>query len=225
MDWSWWPAAGAGSWEWALCPMVRRGEVHGMDVLEAIRTRRMIGAFAPEPPPRAAIERLVQAAVWAPNHHLTEPWRFHVLVGPAREALAGAVAEWLRGPERPVENPEGEARAMRAKLLRSPAIVIVTQARDIQADDVRDLEDYAACACATHNLLLAAHAEGLAAKWSTGKLARFPAVKQFLGISPEDRVVGFVYLGYAAPNIPRPRGSRRAPIVRWHGPAGAAGGA
>ena len=199
-----------------------------MEVLEAIRTRRMIGAFAPEAPPREVIERLIQAAVWAPNHHLTEPWRFHVLVGSAREALADAVGEWLRGPERRVENPEREARAterearaMRAKLLRSPAIVIVTQTRDLQADEVRDLEDYAACACATHNLLLAAHAEGLAAKWSTGKLARFPPVQRFLGISPEDRVVAFVYLGYAAPDIPRPQGSRHPPSVHWYGVGGA----
>ena len=192
-----------------------------MEVLEAIRTRRMIGAFAPEAPPREVIERLIQAAVWAPNHHLTEPWRFHVLVGSAREALAGAVGEWLGGPDRPVENPEGEARAMRAKLLRSPAIVIVTQARDLQADEVRDLEDYAACACATHNLLLAAHAEGLAAKWSTGKLARFPPVQRFLGISREDRVVAFVYLGYPAPDIPRPQGSRHPPSVHWYGVGGA----
>jgi nitroreductase len=188
-----------------------------MEVLEAIRTRRMIGAFAPESPPQEVIERLIQAAVWAPNHHLTEPWRFHVLVGSGREALADAVEEWLCGPERPVENPDGEARSMRAKLLRSPAIVIVTQARDPQADDVRDLEDYAACACATHNLLLAAHAEGLAAKWSTGKLARFPPIRRFLGISPGDRVVAFVYLGYTAPDVPRRQGSRSPPSVHWYG--------
>ncbi|MEZ4553878.1 MAG: nitroreductase [Dehalococcoidia bacterium] len=182
-----------------------------MDVLEALRTRRTVGAFAPAPPPQEAVERAIEAATWAPNHHLTEPWRFHVLTGHARGDLATAAASTLP-PERDTED---ERRALRAKLERAPVLVVVTQASG-DPDPVRDLEDYAACAAAVQNILLAAHAQGLAAKWSTGKLARSEGVRHFLALGERDRVVAFVYLGFAAAAVaPEPR--RATPSVTRYG--------
>ncbi|MBX7110881.1 MAG: nitroreductase [Dehalococcoidia bacterium] len=164
-----------------------------MDVLDALRTRRTVGAFAPELPPFEAVERAIEAATWAPNHHLTEPWRFHVFTGAGRAELAAAAGTTLP----PDRDTDEERAAIRAKFERAPVLVVVTQAGG-DGDAVRDLEDYAACACATQNLLLAAHAQGLAAKWSTGKLARSEGVQQRLGLAEGDRIVAFVYLGYAA---------------------------
>ena len=181
-----------------------------MDLYEALRTRRSSSRFAAEPPPRELIERLVEAATWAPNHHLTEPWAFHVLAGNARGSLARSIADAL-----PAErSTEGERAAILAKLEHSPIVIVLTQRGD--ADAVRSLEDYAACACATQNLLLAAHAEGLAAKWSTGKLARSPGAARHLGLGEHDRIVAYVYLGYPAEPSP-PRGPQRAPAaIAWH---------
>jgi nitroreductase len=182
-----------------------------MDALEALRTRRTVSTFAPEAPPLAAIERALEAATWAPNHHLTEPWRFHVLVGAARDDLAMAICETL-----PPEKDSAEERAsVRKKVGRAPVLVVVTQTGDA-SDPVRYLEDYAACACATQNLLLTAHAEGLGGKWSTGKLAHSEGARQYLGLGPDDRIVAYVYLGYAASSTAaEPR--RSAPITTWHG--------
>jgi nitroreductase len=181
-----------------------------MDVYTAIRTRRDLERFAPECPPRELIERLIEAAVWAPNHKLTEPWRFHVLAGAGREAMADAVAAWLEAEGR----PEGAQRSARSKLLRAPVILIVTQAGNSE-DAVRDLEDYAACSMAVQNLLLAAHAEGLIAHLSTDAMALYEGAKDYLGLGPQDRIVAYVNLGYAAPDAPSKEGVRQAPNVRW----------
>src|SRR5215213_9737109 len=64
----------------------------GMDVLEVIKTRRSVGKVTQECPPRAVIEQILDAASWAPNHHVTEPWRFVVISGDAREAFGEAMA-------------------------------------------------------------------------------------------------------------------------------------
>ena len=189
-----------------------------MELYEALRTRRSIGAFESTAPPRDVIERIIEAATWAPNHHRTEPWRFHVLAGPARGALAQAIAETL-----PAEaNTESERRAIRAKLERAPAVIVIAQ-RGLADEPVRALEDYAACACATQNLLLAAHAEGLAAKWSTGKLALSPGAARYLGLAPADRIVAYVYVGYAT-QAGAARGPQRTPAeITWHEQRQAAG--
>ena len=183
-----------------------------MDLYEALRTRRSSSRFAAEPPPRELIERLVEAATWAPNHHVTEPWAFHVLGGDARAALARSIAEALP----PEKDTERERAAILAKLERSPIVVVVTQRGGVP-DEVRSLEDDAACACATHNLLLAAHAEGLAAKWSTGKLARSPGAAAYLDLAEDDRIVAFVYLGYPVEDGAARGPQRSPPAVTWHG--------
>src|SRR5262249_9172775 len=186
-------------------------------VLDAIRGRRSAPRFRPEPVPRAALETIVEAARWAPNHRPTEPWRLSVLAGDARAALGEALAgEILREGG---ENPKAAAEAMgvRTKVMRSPVIVVMAQERPAGIDAERDEEDYAACACATQNLLLAAHALGLAAKWSTGRAAHSAAAKAFLGLAPEDRIVAYIYLGYPDGASPEARRRPAAEIARWHG--------
>lgn len=186
-----------------------------MDVLEALATRRTASAFSDRQPPRPVIERVIQAATWAPNHHLTEPWRFVVIAGDERRRFADQVATWMADPGEGSPRTPAQIESMRKKLVRSPVIVAVIQ-RGPAEDAVHDLEDYAACACATQNLLLAAHAEGLATKWSTGELATLPPALEYLEAGPGDRVVGYVYLGYPA-TAEAKRAARRPPDVAWRG--------
>ena len=179
-----------------------------MDVVEAIRERRTIGAFRADPVPRGLVKELIDSAVWAPNHKHTEPWRFHVVQGDARDALADAVwAELDAAGASPAKDP-------RNKLKRAPLFVAVTQTASPD-DPVRDLEDYAACCCATQNLLLAAHARGLAAKWSTGALALSSAAKRWFGIDEQDRIVGYIYLGYAPEGVRIPPAQRSPDHIVW----------
>ena len=131
-----------------------------MDVDTAIRERRTIGVFSDRPVAPQVIEELIEAARWAPNHKHTEPWRFHVVSGKAREELCDAI---LQAGGEFKKDPRG-------KLMRSPLFIAVTQ-EAVPDDPVRDQEDYAAVCCAVQNMMLAATARGLASKWSTGALA------------------------------------------------------
>src|SRR5829696_9071699 len=96
-----------------------------MDVLEAIRTRRTAGKIRGDVPPREVIEELLEAATWAPNHHLNEPWRFFVLTGDERVRFGEAMAEdLLRGHDPNTDQAHAVVEAQRQKACRSPVIIV-----------------------------------------------------------------------------------------------------
>jgi len=184
-------------------------------VMETIRSRRSIGRVAPERPDRALIETLLEAATWAPNHHLTEPWRFVVLAGDARAAFGRAMAEALIGDPENEEKREAFDRAA-AKALRAPVIIAVAIDPESGPKSV-EIEEIAAGAAAVQNILLAAHAHGLAAIWRTGAAALHSHVKAFFDLPPSAHLLGFVYLGYpSGPNPLRERTPHSA-VTRWQG--------
>jgi nitroreductase len=156
-----------------------------VDVETAIRTRRTHKAFGPEPLAREEILELLELARWAPNHHLTAPWRFRV-VGP--EALARL---------KEVAGPEGAV-----KLNRAPTMVVVSCALD--ADPIQSEEDLHATAVASYIVLLSAHARGRAGYWRTPGLLRSAEGRQAVGLPDEERFVGLLHLG-------RPRQEKEPP--------------
>jgi len=147
-------------------------------VEELIRTRRTHKAYDPEPVDRATLEALFELARWAPNHNLTNPWRFRVL-GP--EALAAL--KTAAGPE------------AAAKLDRAPTLVAASALRS--DDPVQDEEDFAAAAAATFIILLGAHARGLGGYWRTPGVLRTPQGRAACGVPDSERVLGLVHLGRA----------------------------
>ena len=164
-----------------------------MDVLEAIDLRQSISKVKPEPVSRELIERLLSAAVQAPNHYKVRPWRFVVLTGSARERLGEVMAEALRQHD-PTATEEALAKE-RAKPLRAPVLIAVGADKPT-LPKVVEIENVCAAAAATQNMLLAAHALGLAAKWRTGDAAYNSAVKDFLGFQADQTIVAIVYVGY-----------------------------
>ena len=170
-----------------------------MDALEAILTRHSIAKVKSDPVLRKVIEKLLHAAVQAPNHYRVRPWRFVVLTGKSRQALGQVMAQVLkkRNPEMPEDGLEKE----RAKPLRAPLLIAVGVDK---SDDPRvlDIENICAVAAAVENLLLAAHAEGLGAMWRTGPAVRDPEVKQFLGFESIQELISFVYIGYPDLEVP-----------------------
>src|SRR5436190_18009066 len=115
-----------------------------MEVLEAIRSRRSVKAFAPEPVDRETLEELLELARWAPNHHLTNPWRFRVL-GPRSVERLKQAADELAAAEAPEDaNARELARVAAAKLDRAPTLVVCSVKRS--DDTVRDEEDLHAAA-------------------------------------------------------------------------------
>ncbi len=158
-----------------------------MDAYEAIVTRRSVprcdGAVD-----RELIEKVLAAAVRAPNHHLTQPWRFVVLAGDARKDLAAA---WAAGLEREGKDP---AR-VHDKVLRAPVIVCVLERPHLENPKVVEIDEHYAVGAAIQNMLLAAHALGLGAMHRTGAPTTMPEVRDYLGARPDELIAGFVYLG------------------------------
>lgn len=165
-----------------------------MDVFEAIHTRQSIGGIKPDPVSRDLIERMLAAAVQAPNHYKVRPWRFVVLTGGARERLGEVMVESMRKRDPDV----GDDRLVRerARPLRAPMLIAVGVDKPSIAKAI-EIENVCAAAAAVQNLLLAAHALGLASKWRTGPAAYDSDIKAFLGLQPDQHLIGFIYVGYA----------------------------
>jgi len=164
-----------------------------MELAEAIRTRRTHKAYGPEPVPREILEELFELATWAPNHGLTNPWRFRVL-GP------GALARLQAAADAQVAGSGG-------KLLRAPTLVAVSALAT--GDPVQDEEDLLSAGCAAYVILLGAHARGLAGYWRTPAVLRSEEGRAALGMAPAEHPVGLLHLG--PPRQPQ-RAPDRAPV-------------
>jgi nitroreductase len=169
-----------------------------MDVYEAIFRRTSVRAFREAKLPREVLERLIAAAVRAPNHKLTEPWRFAVLTGEALRRYA-EIRRAHRARRFPNPTDPASAQAIEKTYrehLATPAFVAVMCAES--EDPVRREEDYAATMMAVQNLLLAATAEGLGSYMRTGGIMDLPETRQLVGAPQGYRIVAIVSLGYPA---------------------------
>lgn len=175
-----------------------------MDVKEAIRQRRSIGKVKQDPIPRALIEEILEAGVWAPNHANTEPWRFWVMSGEGRKLLGRGYAEVAIAEAKvsagadAVLSDEKEEKlrsASEKKAFRAP-LVIAVAVSPAEKPVVPEIEEYAAVHCAVQNMMLTAHAHGLGTIWRTGDPTYHPKMKETFGLVGKEEMVGFIYIGY-----------------------------
>jgi nitroreductase len=164
-----------------------------MDVEKAIRTRRTHKAYGPRALERSELDELFELASWAPNHHLTNPWRFRVLGPGARERLMALA--------------ENEQPGSAAKLERAPTLVAVSA--KLSGEPEQDREDLLATAVAAYLVLLGAHARGLAGYWRTVALLNDSRGREILAIDADETAVGLLYLGEP---VQEQRVPERAPI-------------
>jgi nitroreductase len=156
-----------------------------VELEEAIRGRRTHKAYGPDPVPRETLEELFELARWAPNHHVTNPWRFRVL-GPESLAAVKAAA-----------GPEGAAKLDRAPTLVAASVVLT-------GDPIQDEEDTLATACAVYAVLLAAHGRGLAGYWRTPEVLRTREGQAAAGMGEDERFVALIHLGEPRQEKPAP---------------------
>jgi nitroreductase len=169
---------------------------------ERIRARRTVNLFLEQPVSRQLILDAIEVARWAPNHHVTEPWHFHVL---GQESIAQAVELTRAVVTERKGVQKGDFKAKEAA--ERPGWLVVTCKRS--DDELRQREDYASCCCAIQNLMLYLSEAGLASKWSTGPITRDARLYELLGADRDDVfIVGLVFYGY--PKI-APRQSRKDP--------------
>lgn len=171
-----------------------------MELIDAVRGRRSVGRLVDPAPSDEEILDLVAEAATGPDHGLLRPWRLITVRGDARQTLGRAFAATL-----PDDDPAGRDRAA-AKPLRAPLLLsIVLEPRE--NPKVPEWEQLAATTAMVHNLSLLLHAGGWAAMWRTGAPARSPHVRELLGLTAGERLLGWLYIGTAQErNLPpRPR--------------------
>ena len=160
------------------------------DFGEVLRARRTINLYLQTPVPRELVLEAIEAATWAPNHHVTEPWKFYLL---GKETVA-ACLDLVRD----IVTAKKDAKAGEFKAnswAEKPGWLAITCRKS--DDELLQREDYAACSAATQNLLLYLWKAGVGSKWTTGDITRDPRFFDIIGADPnEEFVVGLVWFGY-----------------------------
>jgi nitroreductase len=155
--------------------------------------------------PDEIIQQLLENANQAPTHKLTQPWRFIVFSGKGLEKLAGFQAERYK-----LTAGEKFKQDKYEKLLRTPPLCSHVIAIGMKRNTiVPEIEEIASVACAVENLWLSVIAYGLGGYWSTGGVTFDSEAKPFFGLSDDDKLMGFFYLGYVQVASPK---SSRTPI-------------
>ncbi|MCA9564370.1 MAG: nitroreductase [Myxococcales bacterium] len=165
-----------------------------MDTHKAIITRRTHKIFTGEAVTHGQIRELLELAVMAPNHRLTEPWRFVVVPHERIETFAGVVVDSIRDDEH--ERLLGKKRNLSEQLPKLGAFIHVAQTPN--DDPITQKEDYASVCCAVQNIMLGATALGLGSFWSTGSVFLRDPVIAYLEV-PQDWIpVASLWLGHPA---------------------------
>ena len=187
-----------------------------VSVYEAIFRRRNVKEFTGEPISDKTLERLFSAAIWAPNHRMTEPTRFFAIRrdSPMRQKIAQVA--WQTTYDG-VANPnpaqkQRSADASRDRVLNAPTMVYVYSLTGDNEEVTQ--ENYATSCCAVQNMALAAVSEGLYMDWSTGGLSKLPELAQTLGADENWTMVGVVFLG-KTDEVPNTQRMPHSEVVSW----------
>ena len=157
---------------------------------EVLRGRRTIELFLQTPVPANLVREAIEVATWAPNHHVSEPWHFYVL---GKESIT-ACLDLCRDI---VTDRKGQKAGdfKREKWSEKPGWMVVTCRRS--DDDLKQLEDYAACSAAAQNLMLYLWKAGIGCKWTSGDITRDARLAEIVGFDLQSEfVVGLFWYGY-----------------------------
>jgi len=157
---------------------------------EVLRGRRTINLYLHTPVPEQLVRDAIEAATWAPNHHVTEPWRF-LMMGPQTVARTIERVRTTLAEKKGQELADFKAKSWAEK----PGWLTVTCRRS--EDALKEREDYAACSVAVQNFMLYLWKAGVGSKWTSGDITRDPEFFDILGVNPEEEfVVGMIWYGY-----------------------------
>jgi len=152
--------------------------------LNALLARRSVAKYSTKAVPQEATNRALEAAILAPNHFLSEPWRFYACGPDTKAKLCGLN-----------EDKRAAAEAV-------PEWMVVTMTSEHEIDAKLGLEDHAAVACATQNFMLSLASEGIGSKWMTGALGAAPEdVLAAVGAGEGERLMGAIWYGYPAKEL------------------------
>ncbi len=183
-------------------------------VLDLIKSRRTCYQFLDKtlyPVEAKKITDCLEAARYAPNHKLTQPWFFWVIGEQYKTKLAHIYADNRAKKQSKVKDEEFESLYQKAvdKFNCIPQVILVGQ--KLGKTDLLIKEDYAACSCAIQNFKLMAWQQKIGVQWSTGPIIRDDRTFELLNIDSEEiEIIGALYLGYVDPDcIPKSAANRK----------------
>lgn len=180
-----------------------------MQVTEAILTRRSHKLFRGEAVPDADLKRLLELAIWAPNHKFTEPWRFTVLPKRSFAALWTAI-------QAAADTDKARAKLAKLKEIVDGAGAAIAVRQVCTPDNPeRDREDYAACAIACQHIQLGGWERGWASYWTTSPGFIGGNLAKFWRTAPDERLIGVIFLGAPAIEMPAVRRNTAESLTVW----------
>lgn len=189
-----------------------------MDIYEAIHQRRSHRLYKPEMPPREALERVIEAGLWAPSGTNLQDWEITVMGGKVRDDFVDLVSQAIKNLlpiMKKAEVPE-KSQELVMKFFKNlggaPVVIAVTIGK--RPDDPTNLANIQSGAALFQNMLLAAHAEGLGTCWMTGAHSLEKEILQFLD-KKDKQLLAITPIGYSAKEPPVP--PRKDREVRWLG--------
>lgn len=184
-----------------------------MNLSDAITARRSIRKFAERAPSREQLMHMFGDANTAPNHRLTQPWRFYVLGPEARAAYGLALGNRKAKKATDEAHAETIRRNTSDEHRAQPCMVIVSMLQHENLE-IRE-EDYAATMMAVQNMSLSAVALGLGTHIRTGAIMGDPAARAAVGVTDDERIVAVLSVGVPL-ETPEPKTRRAATeLTRW----------
>jgi len=170
-------------------------ETESMSVLDIIKARRTIGAMQDKDVSEDAINFMLEAGTWAPNHKKTEPWKFRVFTGDSRVRLGDEMERIMKQKTDHLSEEEALKKTTKAKKgpLRAPVIIAVAVS---PSGKVPEIEEISAVAASIQNMLLVAEEQGLATIWRTGEIVYQSELNDFLSLEDGDKLLGLIYVGH-----------------------------
>lgn len=157
---------------------------------EVLRGRRTVDQYLQISVPEKLVREALEAATWAPNHYVSEPWRF-ILPGEETVARIIDLCEEIVSADKGPELGEHKRKSWGEK----PGWLVITCPHS--NDALREREDYAACSAAAQNFMLYMWKAGVGSKWTTGPITRDPRFLDIIDVSDNDVfVVGMLWFGY-----------------------------
>jgi nitroreductase len=186
------------------------------EITEVIRQRRSLTPeqFSTRKVHKEQVELMLNNAIWAPTHGLTQPWRFKVFMGESREKLSEILPALYQKftPEETFKQAKFDK--MKQRPLLASVVIAVCMERD-KSEKIAEIEEVEAVACAVQNLQLTATAYGIGAFWATPKVIYSKEMNEFLKLGEKDKCLGLIYLGYPADEWPKAHRKPLEYVTEW----------
>lgn len=178
------------------------------EITEVIKNRRSIypEQYSDRKVQREMVEKILNNAIWAPTHGMTQPWRFSVFMDEGKTKFAEVFSTLYKQTTPEDKFQESKFNKLRDRVLKASVVIAINMKRQ-ETEKIKEIEEIEAVACAVQNMYLTCTAYGLGCYWSTGGATYSNEMKDYLKLGEKDKCLGFLFIGY--PSMEWPQSSRK----------------